>query len=129
MLRIRLIRNGKRNRPNYRLAVLPQRSSSQSGRFLEVLGHYDPLKKDRSFKKERIEYWISKGAIPSDSAKNMLISCGILEGKKIAVHKKSKKSAEPEADKAVTEANASVEKNPKAESAVADGSSAPTPEK
>src|SRR3989344_4399658 len=87
MLRIRLIRIGKKNMPSYRLAVFPQRTGPQSGNFLELLGSYNPLKHEKVIKKERVEYWLSKGAQPSDTARNMLINEGIIEGKKVAVHK------------------------------------------
>lgn len=88
MLRIRLLRIGKINVPVFRLVVLPQRTSPKSGRFLEVLGHYDPSRHTRSLKKDRIEYWLSQGAKPSDTVQNMLISEGIVKGRKIPVHKK-----------------------------------------
>jgi len=80
--------------PVYRLVVVPQRTSSKSGRFLEVLGHYDASRHNRELKKDRIEYWLSKGAKPSDTVQNMLISEGIVKGKKVSVHKKSAKKEE-----------------------------------
>jgi small subunit ribosomal protein S16 len=94
MLRIRLLRGGNKNHPQYRLVVTPQRTAPQTGKFLEVLGFYNPLKHEKKIEKERVQYWISQGAQPSDTVRNMLISEGIIEGKKVAVHHESKKKAE-----------------------------------
>lgn len=96
MLRIRLMRVGKINMPVYRVVVLPQRTSAKSGRFLEVLGNFDPARHEKKLKKDRIEYWLSKGAKPSNTVWNMMVSEGIIKGKKIAVHKKQVKIAEPQ---------------------------------
>jgi len=57
---------------------------------VEEVGFSDPVKKKRILKAERIKYWISKGAQPSDSLHNLLITEKIIEGKKIPVHKKAK---------------------------------------
>lgn len=62
---------------------------------MEEVGSSDPVKKKKILNAERIKYWISKGAQPSDSIHNLLISEKIIEGKKIPKHKKSKKPAEP----------------------------------
>lgn len=91
MLTIRLTRKGKKNQPFFRVVVVDKRVSSKAGKFTEDLGYVDPLTKKRSFKKERILYWISKGAKPSPSIANMLISEKIIEGKKIHVSKIGKK--------------------------------------
>lgn len=106
MLRIRLLRVGKKNSPSFRVVVTPRRSATKTGRFLEILGFYNPVRHTKKFKKERIEYWISKGAQPSDSLRNMLISEGIIKGEKVAVHKKAKakeKTKEEAAEEKVEE--------------------------
>ncbi len=97
MLRIRLSRVGKKNSPSFRLVVTPRRTAVKTGRFLEILGFYNPRRHERSLKGERIQYWLSKGAQPSDSVRNMLIQDGIIKGEKVAVHKKPKKAQEKEA--------------------------------
>ena len=94
MLTIRLTRKGKKNQPFFRVVVIDKRRSSKGGRAVEVLGYVDPLKKRKSFEKERILYWISKGAQPSPTVHNLLVSEKIIEGKKINVSKKSKKPVE-----------------------------------
>ena len=58
---------------------------------MEDLGYVDPLKKRKSFDKERILYWISKGAQPSATIHNLLVSEKILDAKKIAKFNISKK--------------------------------------
>ena len=73
MLSIRLTRMGRRHRPFYRI-VLADSKRARGGRFLEVLGHYDPLRKPQAIEidVERVEEWISKGAQPSDTVRTLL---------------------------------------------------------
>ena len=68
MLSIRLRRAGATRKPHYRVVVADSREP-RDGRFVEVLGHYDP-RKDPAIVKidtERTDYWIGKGAQPSDT--------------------------------------------------------------
>jgi len=94
MLTIRLTRKGKKNQPFFKVVVIDKRRSSKGGRALEDLGYVDPLKKRKNFKKERILYWLSKGAKPSPTIHNFLVSEKIIDAKKINVTKKSKKPVE-----------------------------------
>jgi len=94
MLVIRLFRVGKRNRPSFRIVVTDKKNPPSAGRFLEILGFYNPLSKDKKINAERVKYWISVGAKPSETAHNLLVSEKIIEGKKIPSHKK-KKGGEP----------------------------------
>ncbi|MBU1014999.1 30S ribosomal protein S16 [Patescibacteria group bacterium] len=96
MLVIRLFRTGRKNQPVYKIVVTEKTNPPAAGRFVEEVGFFDPLTKERRLKPERIKEWLSKGAQPSDTVYNMLVKEGVLEGKKIPVHKKSKK-AQPEA--------------------------------
>ena len=96
MLTIRLTRKGKKKQPFFRVVLVDKRNSSKGGRSIEDLGYVNPLTKKRSINKERIQYWISKGAQPSDTIHNLLISEKVIEGKKIDLFKKSKN---PEAAK------------------------------
>jgi len=91
MLTIRLTRKGKKNQPFFRVVLIDKRRSSKGGRAVEDLGYVDPLTKRRSLKKERVQYWLSKGAKPSATINNLLIQEKIIEGKKIHVSKISKK--------------------------------------
>ena len=73
MLSIRLRRTGSTKRPYYRVVVADSREP-RDGRFVEVLGHYDPRKSPAVVKidAERAQYWIGKGAQPSDTVRSML---------------------------------------------------------
>ena len=73
MLSIRLRRTGTTKRPYYRVVVADSRSP-RNGRFVEVLGHYDPRKNPSVVKidSERAKYWISKGALASDTVRSLL---------------------------------------------------------
>jgi len=93
MLTIRLTRKGKKNQPFFRVVLIDKRRSSTGGRAVEDLGYVDPLKKRRSLKKERILYWLSKGAKASGTIHNLLVTEKIIDAKKIV--KKSKKSTKP----------------------------------
>lgn len=114
MLTIRLTRKGKKNQPFFRVVVTDKRNSSKGGRAVEDLGYVDPLTKKKNFKKERVLYWISKGAKPSPSIHNLLVSEKIIDAKKIHVSKLStKKKAELEAaKKAATPAPAEAPATP-----------------
>jgi small subunit ribosomal protein S16 len=93
MLVIRFFRIGKRNQPSFKVVVTEKKNPPRAGRFVEQVGFYNPETKETILQKDRIQYWISKGAQPSPTAYNLFIKNGIIEGKKIAVHKKSKKAA------------------------------------
>lgn len=73
MLSIRLRRAGAAKKPHYRVVVADSRAW-RDGRFVEVLGHYDPRKDPAVVKidAERADYWISKGAQPSDTVRSLL---------------------------------------------------------
>ena len=70
---IRLRREGAKNRPYYRVVVADSRSP-RDGKFIEILGTYDPKQtgQNSSFSVERAEYWISKGAQPSDTVRSLI---------------------------------------------------------
>jgi len=96
MLRIRLLRAGKKNQPFFKVVVTDQKNPPRGGRPKEKVGFYNPLTKERKLNKERILYWLSVGAKPSDTVLNLMISEGIVEGKKVDVFKKPKKEKEKE---------------------------------
>lgn len=72
-VKIRLARHGAKKRPFYRIVVADS-ESPRDGRYLENVGTYNPLKDpaDVTLKQERIEYWLEKGAIPTDTVKSLL---------------------------------------------------------
>jgi len=73
MLSIRLRKFGAKKKPFYRVVVTDSRSP-RDGRFLEVLGYYNPLKEPLEIKVdlERADYWIKNGAKPSDTVKSLI---------------------------------------------------------
>lgn len=73
MLAIRLARIGKKKNPFYRVVVLDKRKP-RNGRTVEVVGTYDPLKKPAAIQlnAERVKYWLSCGAQPSDTVRSFL---------------------------------------------------------
>jgi len=73
MLSIRMRRTGSKKRPFYRVVVAEARSPRE-GSFLEVVGFYNPRTKPAvvEIDKARVEYWVSKGARPSDSVRTLL---------------------------------------------------------
>jgi len=73
MLSIRLRRTGATKRPYYRVVVADSRST-RDGRFVEVLGHYDPRRDPAvvQIDTERANYWLGKGARPSDTVRSLL---------------------------------------------------------
>jgi small subunit ribosomal protein S16 len=78
MVKLRLTRVGKKKQPSYRLVAAPSRSP-RDGRFIEILGHYNPLTNPPTvvFKEERIIHWLKDGAQPSDSVRQLLTTAGI----------------------------------------------------
>lgn len=88
MLTIKLSRFGKTKQPTYRILVL-EKSKDPWGDYLEMLGHYNPRSKELKLNVERIKYWLGKGAQPTDTMHNMLVSQGIVEGKKKRVSRLS----------------------------------------
>jgi len=73
MVRIRLTRRGAKKKPFYRLVAADQRAP-RDGRFIEQLGYYNPMSDPfvLKFDLERVDYWLSKGAQPTDTAKRLI---------------------------------------------------------
>jgi small subunit ribosomal protein S16 len=82
-LRIRLARGGAKKRPFYRIVVADSRSP-RDGRYIEVVGTYDPMvSRDRPdrvlLKEERIKHWLGVGATPSDRVAKFCAREGLIE--------------------------------------------------
>ena len=78
-VKIRLARHGTKKRPIYRVVVADS-ESPRDGRFLEMVGTYNPLPNPAavSLKKERVQYWMEQGAIPTDTVKSLLKKEGLV---------------------------------------------------
>lgn len=93
MVKLRLIRIGRRNDPHFRIVAQDSRGVLK-GRYLELLGHWSPVQKKGDISKERVLHWLSKGAKPSRTFWNMLVRQGAVKGKKVSVHAKRKEKEE-----------------------------------
>ena len=73
MVAIRLRRAGSKKRPFFRVVVTDSRSARDSS-FVEILGHYNPRVKPAvvDVDKERVDYWLGKGARPSDTVRTLM---------------------------------------------------------
>ncbi|HKF68385.1 MAG TPA: 30S ribosomal protein S16 [Vicinamibacterales bacterium] len=73
MVAIRLRRAGSKKRPFFRVVVTDSRSARDSS-FVEILGHYNPRTKPAvvDVNKERVDYWLGRGARPSDSVRTLM---------------------------------------------------------
>ena len=82
MVRIRMQRYGRRNRPFYRIAAIEKRAR-RDGPVIENLGWYNPLAPDVTkqleINDERVKYWLAKGAQPSDTMRDFLAKRGLVD--------------------------------------------------
>ena len=85
MLKIRLQRVGRKHDPSYRVILTDARQGPKSGKFIEILGFYDAVRKVKKIKADRVKHWISNGAQVSDTVHNILVSEKVIEGKKVNV--------------------------------------------
>ena len=115
MVTIRLQRVGKHNRPSYRVVVADSRSRVQ-GRFIEIIGFYDPINKLCKLDKERIDYWKGVGAGVSDTVAGLISRDGKVELKKRT--KPNRKSAVRAQQEAERKAQEEAEKKAAAEAAL-----------
>ncbi|MBX7245491.1 MAG: 30S ribosomal protein S16 [Candidatus Sumerlaeaceae bacterium] len=79
-VRIRLARFGRKSAPTYRVVVADSHKA-RNGRFIEILGHYQPLATESQVKvdAERALKWMSQGAVPSDTVRSIFRKLGILK--------------------------------------------------
>jgi small subunit ribosomal protein S16 len=104
MLKLRLQRVGRKHHFSFRVVLTDSKNSANSGKYLEVLGTYEPKSKARAFKKDEILTRIAQGAQISETLHNLLVTEKIIEGKKVnALPKKTapKKEAPVEVVKEV----------------------------
>lgn len=89
MLKIRFQRIGRKNDPSFRAVLTDSKNSTKSGKFIEILGTYNPRAKNDGAKRkldaQRIKYWMSQGAKCSETMHNFLVHDGIVSGKKTNV--------------------------------------------
>jgi small subunit ribosomal protein S16 len=95
------------------VVLTDSKNSTKSGKFLEVLGSYDPINDVKNVDGDRIKYWVSKGAQLSDTVHNYLIEKKIIPGKKVNALPKKKPIAK-EAPKDGAKPTPAVAEAPKA---------------
>ncbi len=93
---IRLQRTGKRGQAYFRVVIL-EHTSRVKGKYLELLGNYNPHQKEFKVKKDRIEYWISKGAQISPTVNNLMVNYKVWNKEKMQSWKPKKKELTAEA--------------------------------
>ena len=79
---MRLTRTGAKKSPSYRVVVADSRRA-RDGRFIEVVGTYEPLKAENqiNINAEKANEWLKKGAQPSDTVRDLLVKTGVLAKK------------------------------------------------
>jgi small subunit ribosomal protein S16 len=80
MVKIRLRRTGAKKQPSYRVVVADSQTA-RDGRFIEVIGHYNPTTQPTTIKlqEDRVLYWLSVGAQPTDPVRRLLQNLGTLD--------------------------------------------------
>lgn len=111
MLRIRLQRRGKRGYATYRVVVADQHAPIK-GRFIDDLGSYNPHTNEFKVAEDKVQEWLKRGAQPSDTVHNLMVTHGLLKEEKVVIWR-PKKEAIPE--KAAETAAADAGKKEKAE--------------
>lgn len=125
MVKIRLKRTGKKNAPCYRLVVADSRSP-RDGKNIEIVGFYDPINAQEKVDIERIDYWLSQGAQPSETAADIIRRAKTGEatcGKKKEIRDKAAAAAKAEAE-AAAKAKADEEAAKAAEAKAAESAEA-----
>ena len=93
MVKIRLRRMGAKKQPTYRFVVADDRSP-RDGRFIEILGHYNPRTEPKTVvvDQEKAKQWLAKGAQPSDPVRRLFAELGLVERGPIPENKRPPKS-------------------------------------
>lgn len=93
MLTIRLQRTGKKNQADFRI-VLAEKEAPVKKKHLEVLGAYNPRKKDFKVNEDRVKYWVSQRVQLSPTVHNLFVTKGLVEGAKVKAFNTPKKVEE-----------------------------------
>lgn len=109
MLKIRMQRVGRVNSPAFRIVVTEHTAGPKAGKFVEKVGTYNPKTKARVLDEAKVKHWISVGAQPSATVHNMLVSLGVIQGKKINILPAYKPPAEAAAAEQEAEAAKAAE--------------------
>jgi small subunit ribosomal protein S16 len=127
MLMIRFQRIGRKNDASFRIAVLEKTSGPKAGKYVDLVGTYNPKTKVATLKQEAIKGWMSKGAQVSPSVHNLLVSQGVIEGTKTA-KVVSKTNLEKNVAKRKAEEEAAAAKVAEEAKAAEEAAATPAPE-
>lgn len=129
---IRFQRIGRKNDPAFRIAVLDKASGPKAGKYVDLVGTYNPKTKAVTLKPEAIKKWMSQGAQVSPSLHNLLVKEGVIEGAKtarvVSQVNLGKNIAKKEAEEAAAAEKAAVEAAKAAEAAAKAAEEAATAE-
>jgi len=114
MVRIRLRRTGLKHQPTYRV-VVADKESPRDGRFIEILGHYNPRSEPFTLEidEDRIYHWMSVGAQPSESLVKLLKSAGVMARYDRVKGGEAKEAVLAEAQQALLTRTATIKANAK----------------
>jgi len=116
MVRLRLLRIGKRNQPYFRIVAADKRAPIQ-GRYIEQVGFLNPRTKEVDLIKDRIKHWLSNGAVPTPRVFNLLVDNNIIKQGKIKAtrNRVGKKKSEEESKEGFEEKKFQSDKSDKKE--------------
>jgi small subunit ribosomal protein S16 len=113
VIKLRLRRMGAKKQPSYRI-VAAESSKPRDGRFIEIVGHYDPKTDPYTLRvdEERAKYWLDNGAQPTETVRALLVKSGVLPpyqgpSTAAAAQEAAAKAEAAETDSSSTEADAS----------------------
>ena len=91
-VKIRLRRTGAKKQPSYRVVVADS-DSPRDGRFIEIIGHYDPRRTPAALtlEEDKVKRWLGNGAQPSDTVARLLAEKGLYDKAKVHVRKPREK--------------------------------------
>jgi len=125
MVKIRLSRIGRKNLAHYRVVAVQAREKRDTNA-IEQLGHYTPFTKELVLNEERIKYWLSVGAQPTETIARMFVREGLMDKSKLPVRTFKDKAGKQNSDRVATKAKkaeaakAEKEKPAKVEAPVAE---------
>jgi len=120
MLKIRLQKTGRKHESTFRVVATDSKNAARSGNPTEILGSYNPRFDKPEIKADRVLHWIKNGAKVSDTVHNLLVTAGIIKGKKINALSRKSPIVDVEAIKAAEEAKkAEAEKKAREEAEAA----------
>ena len=123
MLVIRLSRTGRRNSPHFRV-VVAEKSAPIKGKFVEILGHFDPIQKAFKVAKDRVIYWFENGAQPTQRVAKLLLKYEDLKTVPI-IERPERKPRKPAESPVDNQAGGEAKTEDKKEAPATEGSETP----